>query len=402
MNARKTASKEGKRVLVASSLNAGAESMSPVARNLRDDGHNVRVISYRAATESFRNMGIEPDRVMERLRQKDIRRELRSFSPDSLLTGTQVQDDDHPLTFEQMLWSSARSLEIPSVAVLDTRSNIIQRFSDMDPDEDGRMRVLNDKRLIHLPTRIAVLDKTHRLELMEMGFPAKLLVATGNPYYEHVGKKAGELPDSIRSDLLSKPVFSGFDPEGKLVVFFSDSIEKFYPDIGFSEKSVLQSFMRVLDEVANETGMPVNLIVRPHPFRNENASEAFDFETPGLAKVLHNPISARGNDPKNEYGMEALINSANFIVGTFNNPLETGAVMGATVISYVPDMAPQYGFQQYLVDQGSATRTKSESDLQHILTEALKGMLVQNQMEAASGAIKKVSELVLNPTIRNI
>jgi len=384
-----------KRILAAASTNGGAEAVAPVVLRLREKGSDVRVLSYAAATATFRAMKIEPDRILDGVFGVECAAEMAAFRPATVLTGTQVQDDKHPITLEQMLWGMGKAVGVRSVAVLDTWANYIQRFSDLEIVPGG----LQISHLSRLPDKIAIMDEFARARMLELDFPASVLEVTGNPYFEYIAGRFASLSPATREELLARPVFSPFRKYEKLVVFFSDSMDS-CPDIGFTEVSVLRSFLKVLDSIAGGIGLP-NVIVRPHPFRNSDAGEAFACETPNLAKVLHNPITARGADPANDYTMEQLLYSADIIVGTFNNPLETAKICGKdNVISYVPGMNPKYDYQSYLNEQGLTTRVFSEEGLAPVLEKALAffpygdGLLGQKRMESTSGAADNVIKLL--------
>ena len=384
------------RILVVASMNAGAEAVSPVAEKLREKGAKVKILSYRAATSSFKAMGVKPDRILEKDSYvRDAIKELSAFQPTSVLTGTQIQDEEHPLTLEQVLWRTSAGINIESVAILDTWGNYVERFSDLKPLPGGnKLTIKKGTELKYLPDKIAIIDEFAKKEMLALGFPEAVLEITGSPYFEHVLTEAEKLAPETRAQLLSKPVFSEFDKDGKLIVFMSDDIEGFYPDIGFTEKSVLQSFLKVMDEITAAAGAKLNVIVRPHPFRNENAREAYECETSNIAKVFHNPITARGEDSDNEYSMEELLHSADLVVGTFNNPLITAKLMGKTVLSYQPGLNEKYNFQHYLHEQDLVTKITEEGKLGGTVLDLLSGDVIQKTMEAAKGATDRIIRLL--------
>lgn len=391
-----------KRILIAASMNGGAEAVAPLVSHLRGRGAIVKVLSRDAARnnpgKAFESMGVQHESVrglyFRFLNYLMCKYKIWRFEPDAIITGTQTQDVKNALSFEQMLWQAGKKAGVPTVAVLDNWSNEAERFSDLDIG--ARSPVLCVTRpLTRLPDKIAVIDGYQRDEMLRLGFEEELLVVTGNPFFEHVRGEFAKLSAETRAELLAKPVFSGFDPEGVIITFMSDEIEKGYPDIGFTEKSVLQSFLRVLDKLAEETGIKINVIVRPHPFRNENAADAFDYETPRLVKVLHNPVSARGGDPDNVYSMEELLKASAVVVGTFNNPLVTAAICRRPVVSYVPKIVRGHDFYKFLSDQGMASRVTREEDLAGVVQGILDRTIVHKRMDAAHGAIERVANLVL-------
>ncbi len=58
----------GKRVLVASSMTAGAEVTAPVAKELLRRGAIVHVLSYEAGTNPFKSFGVTPGTIIEKKR----------------------------------------------------------------------------------------------------------------------------------------------------------------------------------------------------------------------------------------------------------------------------------------------------------------------------------------------
>ncbi len=395
-----------KKILAASSMNGGAEAIAPVIKRLRAMGVDVFVVSLDAADSTFKSHGIPPDLCLTG--KWDL-----STSPantlelaghvsgcDSVLTGTQTQNPKYPITLEQLAWSVSRQHAIPSLAVLDTWANYIERFSDLDVSASVPYPIR--RRLSQMPDRIAIMDMFAMQEMVKLGFPSNVLEVTGNPYFEHVFDSASGFSAKTRSDLLSKPVFANFHKSqgAKLVVFISDSIEGAYPDIGFTEKSVLQSFLKTIDELAQLKRMEINVIVRPHPFRNQNAAEAYACDTPNLRKVLHNPVSARGSEPQNDYSIEKLLYSADLVVGTFNNPLVSAAVLrgdssGPKIINYLPGVSEgRYRFQAFLSDQGITSEARDEAPLSVLMSGALDGSLIQRSMEAIRGATDRIITLL--------
>jgi len=386
-----------KRILIASSLNAGAEAVAPLVERLMGRGDTVRVLSHRAATATFKSMDIEPDRILENLYAADLVRELTEFEPAIIVTGTQIQRRECPIPLEHSLWWMGSRINngngfLPrSIAVMNTWGTELEQFSTLDIRGEVPLRIM--EKMAWAPDQIAVLDEYQMQKMLALGFDRKKLVITGNPYFEHVETQIAGLSPNTRAELLAKPVFSGFHKNGTLLVFISDDMSPF-PDITFTEKDVLQSFLKTVDRLAEETGMKINLIVRPHPFRNANAQDAFDCETPHIRKVLHNPVSAKGGKPKNNYSMEQLLTSVDLVVGTLNNPLITAKIIGRPVIHYLPGVGTDYEFQKFLSDQGMSTRVTRESDLGTAIQCILDGRIVQKPLEAGKDAIENVIRLI--------
>ncbi|MFA5412723.1 MAG: hypothetical protein WC350_05250 [Candidatus Micrarchaeia archaeon] len=379
-----------KRILIAASMNGGAEAVAPVANRLSDKGIQCRVLLHGAAEKNARDFKAAD--VLAAVSIKGCREIVARYKPTAILTGTQVQDKDHPRTLEQLLWQAGREAGAKTVAVMDTWGNEVQRFSDLDVSSPTPLSAIAAP-LARTPRIITVLDAYQEKIMLGLGFQPETLRVTGNPYFEKVAAEFARLSPATREALLAKPVFSPLGKSGKIVVFMSDSMSD-YPDMGFTETSVLQSFLRAVDELARTTGMAINVIVRPHPFRNQDAAGAFNCETPGIRKVLHNPVSARGSEPQNDYTMEQLLHAADLVVGTFNNPLITAKICGRPVVHYLPGINPKYDFQQFMSDQGLSTRVAQEGMLSVVLEGILRGRISQKSMGSVEGAIDRVIALL--------
>lgn len=379
------------RILVASSMNGGAEAVGPVANRLLEKGVQCRVLLHGAAERNLRDFKAAPE-VLALVSIKECRDIVARFKPTAILTGTQVQDKDHPRTFEQLLWQAGREAGIKTIAVMDTWGNERERFSDLDTSSPTPLSAISAP-LARLPRIITVLDAYQEKVMLGLGFPAGALKVTGNPYFEHVAAEFAKLSPATREALLTKPVFASLGKSEKLIVFMTDSMSV-YLDIGFTETSVLRSFLHAVDRLAGRTGMRINVIVRPHPFRNQDAASAFAVETPNIRKVLHNPVSAKGGDPANDYTMEELLKAADLVAGTFNNPLVTAKIVGRPVLHYLPGISQKYEFQKFMSDQGMSSRVTQEGMLDIVLEGILSGRIVQKSMDSVQGAIDRVIALL--------
>lgn len=372
-------------------MNGGAEAVAPVANRLLERGVQCKVLLHGAAERNLRDFKAAPE-LIANVSLKGCRDIAARFRPTAILTGTQVQDKDHPRTFEQLLWQAGREQGVRTiVAVMDTWGNEAERFSDLDISSQTPLSI--SAPLARLPRTITILDAYQEKAMLDAGFQPEALRVTGNPYFEKVAAEFAKLSPATREALLAKPVFSSLGKSGKIIVFMSDSMSV-YPDIGFTETSVLQSFLRAVDELARTTGMAINVIVRPHPFRNQDAASAFAVQTPSIRKVLHNPVSAKGSDPANDYSMEELLKAADVVVGTFNNPLITAKIVGRPVIHYLPGINPKYEFQKFMSDQGLSTRVTQAGMLGVVLEGILGGRIAQKSMDSVDGAIDRVISLL--------
>jgi len=401
----KVEAKVPKRVLFIGSSNAGGELLSIMKKRLLGIGTEVRAISYAGATQGFKKFGIEPDVVLTPVEkdrgeegrmqwvvktEAEIARNIADFRPTSLLTDTYVQDNEHLLAVEHITYQLAKNRGILVVSVLDSWGNYSARFSDL------RLPLSSDKLEIatpftHMPDRIAIMDGYAMEKMLAEGFDPRLLVVTGQPYFEYVAGVGKRMPLDIRQQIYAKPAFSHFDPEGKLIVFISDVVSNYYPQIGYTEYDVLQEFLYAANALVTH-GQKVNVIVRPHPFRPGRDKNAYEeTHVPLLiGKAFHNPTNKE--DP-NYYTIEELLRAADLVVGTFNHPLFTARCLGTPVISYQPGLQGA-DFQAVTNERGITTLVTDEKEIELVMMKILAGIIVQNQMEFLEGAIDRVIELL--------
>ncbi|MFH2023095.1 MAG: hypothetical protein ABIJ10_02160 [Candidatus Micrarchaeota archaeon] len=391
-----------RRTLIVASMNGSVNELQMAAKDPRLG--NRKVLSHGAATTSFRYYGIEPDSIVERNSAQTVRQELGGRTS-AILTGTQVQDKQNLWTIEQRFWRAVEG-RIRTIAVLDAMDNLKERFAMMTARPDGKIIIARNFELI-LPTAIAVPSEEIKQRMVELGFPTDRLYAIGSPGAEYQIQRRDEFlacSAETRRKILAMPAYSSFfqDENAKLVVWLSDSMNV-YPDIGFDEKSVMQEFLGVLDNVAKSTGLKINVIVRPHPFRKDDAQKAFDSctsESGTVRAVLHNPIS-NSDDKKNFYTMEELfaaLRTDDILAGTFNLPIEEASRSGWPMqkLSFVPEIAEKYKFQQELVDRGIVSRAINMDMLAQLLNSALtKGLEQQTdpRVEMHKGALDRLVEL---------
>lgn len=376
----------------------GANAIAPVILSLRGKGVSVRVVCDTQTAKTFRAFNIQADRELGDFSAGTIRQELLGNKANVALTGTQVQEKGRRFTLEQEVWRSGA----PSIAVMDGWSNEVVRFSDRNLEAPG-YETAEGGMWKHLPTKIVALDEGQKKKMGKLGCPdsGSRIEAFGNPYFEYLRTEYGKLPASTKEDVLSKPVFSGFREGGFTITFFSD--DPGYENIGFTEESVAKTFLKAANAFAS-SGMPVNVIFRPHPDekRNMNARRAFESaETPFLNKVLHHPASAKGSEPQSDYSIWQLIAASDLIVGTFNNPLFEAMVVDGSkpVIFYQPNIQaqnyPGYEFYQDLAREKAVLITK-EDGIYGPLHDAIRlgRQLHREPMDFVDGAIRRVERLL--------
>ena len=438
---------KGKKLVFAASMNGGAAALAPVIRNLHTNHVGVSTLSSDAVSKTFDSAGVKHEVLPNSISDASLRTAVLNADPDIIVTGTQIQSKASPLTLEQRLWKITHDLGIQSVALLDACSNTVERFSELDTSTDAEVGPIL-RQVVLLPTSIAVLDEVQKQSMVAQGFDASMLIVTGSPDLETTFETVMKLSPATRQELLSKPVFASFnkDPNAKFVVLLSDSFDK--ATWGFDEKGVMEDVLKALALASVSIGK-INLLVRPHPFRSQDAKAAFDSidtnttlnGSSRLAKVLHNPVSARGSDPANDYDLDSLLYFADVVIGTCNNPLVNAAIARTAkrtknldalllfdqehpplkfvdksgslsfpaipalaketplVIQYMPGLKPEKEgdeSQAFLAELGAAARmvTKDQGLFTRLIIGAFDGSLVQKPYQAAVGATQRVISLI--------
>lgn len=394
-----------KRVLVVASMNGAGEAVAPVVHELRKRGSEVFVVSYGGATQSFKKFGIEPEKTITPVDRERgnagkeewavatdlvIKMAMKEFKPTSILTGTNIQDNYHDDVVDHITYQIAKNRGILVVSVLDSWGSYSARFSDLRlPLSSDKLEIATP--FMHMPDRIAIMDGYAMEKMLAEGFDPRLLVVTGQPYFEYVAEVGKRMPPDMKQRIYAKPAFSHFDPEGKLIVFISDVVSNYYPQIGYTEYDVLQEFLYAANALVTH-GQKVNVIVRPHPFRPGRDKNAYEeTHVPLLiGKAFHNPTNKE--DP-NYYTIEELLRAADLVVGTFNHPLFTARCLGTPVISYQPGLQGA-DFQAVTNERGITTLVTDEKEIELVMMKILAGIIVQNQMEFLEGATDRVIELL--------
>jgi hypothetical protein len=172
----------------------------------------------------------------------------------ALLTGTSASPRDVERTFI----AAARSMQVPSLSILDFWSNYRQRWSDRGGD------------LAFLPDLIAVMDARARDAMTGEGFDPAGLVITGQPAYDALAAWREAFTDGRKREIRRDLGVKGGD---SLVIFASQPLSMSLPAAaqeppsapGYTERTVIPLVIGALDRIGEETGERIVLAIRPHP-----------------------------------------------------------------------------------------------------------------------------------------
>ena len=229
----------------------GAAALAPVIQALRARGQEaVRAIGYGQATGVWAHAGLHFD-TMSEFSAAAAEAMLTSAEASIVVTGTSMND----VMLEQRFVRTARSLGLPSVAILDGWVNYDERFMTAD---GARC----------LPNRIAVMDEAARAEMVDAGFDPAILVITGQPAFDDLPRWTNAEAERRACGLRQS---WGVAPNGRAVLFVSQPLRRLYggPDndtyFGYDEQLVLRLLISSLEEISHAESLPLTLVIRPHP-----------------------------------------------------------------------------------------------------------------------------------------
>jgi hypothetical protein len=308
-------SDESAQLMVAVAGDAGgAAAVTPVIQALHAEGkYRVRCLAYREARLVFGQKLIPFEELDETITIDWAEQFLRGVNPVLALLGSSI----NPVNLEKVIIAAAKSLGIPSLAVLDYWLNYRKRFND----DNGR--------LLYLPDIVAVMDERARREMIDEGFPGEVLVVTGHPGYDCLDqvrrRNTSDARETIRAGF-------GIKPNEIMILFASEPISQDFGDntagptyAGYTEKTVLNSVTETVERLARHTGLDIALLVRPHP--RDNISD-LSIRRPYGIKLI---VSRAGNS--HEVAM-----AADLVIGMQTQLLVEACLLGCPVVSYQPGL----------------------------------------------------------------
>lgn len=237
-----------KKIIVVASHTGVANAVVPVIKRLayRKD-IQISVFSHKVSQRVFRENSIEYKRVDGDVSLISMLNLLRKENPDLILTGVAGQAGEKDV-IEQTIVLAGKEIGVRSLAILDFWGSYSRRFSD----------IYTRKKFKFLPTRIAILDEIAREEMLQEGFPPKLLRITGNPHFDDLSQKAKQFTETEKQAIREK---IGLNID--LLLFFVGSIFlKEKEEMGYWDLDIVELVIKALD------GLPrvkVGLAIKLHP-----------------------------------------------------------------------------------------------------------------------------------------
>lgn len=170
---------------------------------------------------------------------------LKLVEPDLVVTGTASQEGQDIDIVEQTVILAARSLGIPSVAVLDIWHAYVERWTDR-----------NKERLGCLPDRIAIMDEVARKEMKEVGILDHVMVTTGNPQFDDLYLKSQTFTQAQAQEIRQKIGLSC-----ETLFYFSQNMMSFLKEeYGYWSLDTINLMIQALKKLPG-----VGIVVRLHP-----------------------------------------------------------------------------------------------------------------------------------------
>lgn len=223
---------------------------------------------------------------------ENLRRHLKKEEFDVLVAGTSQGN-----TIDKKAIMMARKLKIPSIAIVDFWSNYKMRFSDP-----------NSENLRYLPNFIFVMDDYCKREMAREGFNPQSIFVTGNPYFDDLKERMGNL----------KKI------NGKYILFFCQPFTEIEEiSWGFDEIEVFEDLVETFEKL----NINKKIVIKMHP-RSKHLKK-FDtiMKDSKLDIIIDNKTSS-----------EKLIKNSFLVTGMNSIALMEAALAGKKVLSYQPNL----------------------------------------------------------------
>ena len=265
----------------------GAAVLAAAAPSLRARGHGLLWLPAGPAVRIWREAG---EYVPDGLDGAAAAATLTQALPGLLLTGASFLDD-----FERRLWSAGRKLRIPSLAVLDSWTNIERRFQFSDATSEQ-------------PDVLGVIDEITRVQISAEGWCRARMIVVGQPHL------------AVRTDRLKRR--RKYRPNGsaKRIVFFSEPI---VADYGPAARGFTQFEVATLAAQALAGYPGIVMDVKPHPREADADWRDWLARTPNVRLATEDT--------------ETLLAAADGVMGITTIVLIEATLAGIPALSLQPD-----------------------------------------------------------------
>jgi hypothetical protein len=294
------------------------------------DQHDLEVWSLPRATPVFARHGLNSQEFPD-WDEADVQRRWGRRPPDAVVTGT-----SHYQPFEPSLWKLAARQGVPSLAILDSWTNLPARFAEGQPDFVGAV------------------DTGQVAELNQLGFPSDRVLLAGHPF--------------LRDLLRNRPEPAAADaPAARGSVHLLFVSEPIAEDVaagrnrpfGFDQVDVFELLERAAARAA-AAGRRVTIGVRFHPYEDPARLLARVRDRPPRPPVELRIVP--GDEPAHR-----SLEWADLVTGVGSMLLLEAIVFGRPVLSVQPGLsredtfiASERGFVDRLLDPEQAVSTLAD------------------------------------------
>lgn len=289
----------------------GANALAPIIEALLcDPAVRIHPFAYNEACSLWKTRGIVFEKLPEIPQQDSILRILRNINPGLLILATSHNVKEYEKYFIKNSWEQ----KVPTLSILDFWSFYSVRFNDQNGN------------LVYIPDKIAVMDQRAKTEMIREGFKPETLAITGQPAFDELQLWKQKFHQETGKKILRS---LGIMHEELVVVFASEPEvdngpgDPFYP--GYKKDDVLRTLIHVLDEIKNESGRDIVLVVRPHP--RENPRDFDKYKGLSIRVVISEEDQSRD-----------IVMSADLVTGMTTNLLIEACYLGCIVVSFQPNI----------------------------------------------------------------
>lgn len=349
-----------KKILLFSHDPGGANTIIPLITPLRERGYNILLYGDGTALERYCRAGYEGFSLIERTGKttpESVEKFLCEEHPDFLITATSAEDFS-----EKYLWKAAKSIGLPSFAILDQWLNYGIRFSQWGLRNASDYEAAPEHPFV--PSRLIVMDDYARDEIEKIQIlPKTDVLPLGQPYFESLFQRVSALPDmaSLRAEL-------GLSADRYVITFVSEPVSQDYGIEtggggywGYTERTVFTSFLSALEQATERTGKLVHVVVKLHP--RESAHNYNDF------LELNYPLITITIDQEGD--PLRLIHASDLVCGMSSMMLIETALFKKPVISIMIGLKRESPF--ILERRGMINSIRNDAQLEKRLFEEISG-----------------------------
>ncbi len=376
--------KTSKKIMVYSRDPGAANCVMPVFKLLSElPDYQIDLIGKDYALKKYADAhwpAQDLSQLITEINQQSVADFLKTGQYDLIFSGVGSSD-----LADRLIWRSAQQLQIPTVVILDQWLNYRSRFS-LDPakTDPGQADLI-------IPDKICVMDELAKAEMIREGFDPKILVVTGQPYFETVPVRQLALGEEGKRKTIETLNLS---EESFKIIFVSEPIKEFYPDdyLGYNQLTILKKLIAAVEGIIKEyQRLKVDLVIKLHP-RNNPA--IFNDLLAEIKKIDRLKITIDGF-----LSPDQALAIANLLVGMSSALLIEAAILNKPLVSLQIGLKKQDPF--ILSRLGKTKTVLTEAELLLRLNDAINGKLdnkIDFILTAGSALrVKRVIDQILWP-----